>query len=144
MCFSNASIECIRKCNYNILLTYHIYAHEHCPLIFADTYCVTMNFLMRSATSISAERSSIPKPPANTHQKTLSASTLETIVSEDSFKQTSITEEFNRETDGVECENGTLNSLNSLDDLPSVAKHSDVSDEEGWITIPYSMSTLPI
>ncbi|KAK4261177.1 hypothetical protein QN277_004214 [Acacia crassicarpa] len=96
-----------------------------------------MNFLARSATSVSAERPSVPKYHTDPRQTTSSTSTLETLISEDSFKHSSITEEYNREIDGAEGEDGTMTTMNSIDDFPGVAKHSDVSDEEGWITIPY-------
>ncbi|KAI9111778.1 hypothetical protein K1719_017468 [Acacia pycnantha] len=96
-----------------------------------------MNFLARSAASVSAERPSVPKYHTDTHHRSSSTSTLETLVPVDSFKHSSITEEYNREIVGAGGEDGTMTAMNSMDDLPGVAKHSDVSDEEGWITIPY-------
>lgn len=102
-------------------------------------FCGTMNFLMRP-TSVSTERSSISEFHTDTHHKSTSRSTLETLISEDPYMQSSPVEEYDGETDGVGGKNGTVTAQNSKDDLPVVAKHLDVSEEEGWIAIPYSMS----
>lgn len=101
-----------------------------------------MNFLLRS-TSVTAERSSISESHTDTHRST-PRSTLETLISEDPYTQNSTVKENDGETEGVEVENGTMTAQNLKDDLPIVAKHMDVSEEEGWVAIPYSMSSPTI
>ena len=51
-------------------------------------------------------------------------------MSDDPYAQV---EHFDGEAEG---ENGAQSSRN---DAPVLAKHVDVSEDEGWITIPYSM-----
>ncbi|MED6134707.1 hypothetical protein PIB30_039543 [Stylosanthes scabra] len=87
-----------------------------------------MNFLMRSSSHVHVERT----PPiqessqADTPQTT-SGTSLETLISEDPYSRLSTIEEF----DG---ENGSVSGKVSRKD--ALAKHVDVSEEEGWIAIP--------
>lgn len=87
-----------------------------------------MNFLMRSTTNVYGERSPIPEPRVDVHQRSASAgSSLESRVSDDPY---------------AKVDRG-MNGLNSKHDLPTVVdKHLDVAEDEGWITIPCSMSSL--
>lgn len=109
-----------------------------------------MNFLMRSTTHVYSERSSsslsssslsVPEPRTDAPQGTTSGSSLETLIAEDPYAQYSPIEQFDGEIDGVGGENGGITGQNSKNDLSILAKHLDVSEEEGWITIPYSMSS---
>ena len=104
-----------------------------------------MNFLMRSTTNVYSERTPIQEPPrADAPQGITSGSSLETLMSDDPYAQYSTIEEFDGEIDGVEGENGSVTGHGSKNDAPIVAKHVDVSEEEGWITIPYSMSSKAV
>ena len=95
-----------------------------------------MNFLMRSTSHVYSDRE---KPPSSSTAATTTptttphadgASSLESLMSDDPYAQV---EHFDGEFEG---ENGAQSSRN---DAPVLAKHVDVSEDEGWITIPYSM-----
>ncbi|KAI4314213.1 hypothetical protein L6164_027147 [Bauhinia variegata] len=94
----------------------------------------TMNFLMRSTTIVSAEQSSIPESRTETHQRAATEPTLQTLTS---AEPDTTAEEYEGETDEAGGENGIIIGPNSKNDVPIVAKHLDVSEEEGCITIPY-------
>ncbi|KAI4328382.1 hypothetical protein L6164_020739 [Bauhinia variegata] len=96
-----------------------------------------MNFLMRSTTTVSAERSSIPDSRTETHQRAASGSTLENLISGEPYARYTTIGEYEGETNEVAGENGSITGAHSKTDVPTVAKHSDVSEEEGCITIPY-------
>ncbi|KAG4377473.1 hypothetical protein AAZX31_18G117400 [Glycine max] len=99
-----------------------------------------MNFLMRSTTHVYSDRekpSSTATATAATPTTTVmttttpptdGASSLESLMSDDPYAQV---EHFDGEFEG---ENGAQSSKN---DAPVLAKHLDVSEDEGWITIPY-------
>jgi len=78
---------------------------------------------MRSTTGVYGERNPpIPAPEsrADTHQRSASAgSSLETLVSTDPYAR-----------------------YDANMDCAVIDKHSDVDEEEGWITIPCSISSL--
>ena len=59
--------------------------------------------------------------------------TLEGLIAEDSYPQYSaIADRVGENESGVEHGGGAKN------ESYAIAKHHDVSDEEGWIAIPYS------
>lgn len=84
-----------------------------------------MNFLIRSTTTVYSERSPIPEPRVDTHQRSASAgSSYEAHKSDVPYSS--------RYDPNVE-----LNTKNR--DLPEIAvvdKHVDVDEDDGWITIP--------
>lgn len=97
-----------------------------------------MNFLMRSTSHVYSDRekpSTIPEPRADAlppplpipHPPIQGSNSLESLISDDPYAQYSTVEPFEGEIEG---ENGSSQDL---------AKHLDVSEEEGWIAIPYSM-----
>lgn len=100
-----------------------------------------MNFLMRSTTHVYSEREKPPStPPPPEHRADVPAPqgspSLESLMYEDPYSQLSTTvERFDGE---IDAENGTQES--KIDATVLVAKHLDVSEEEGWIAMPYSMS----
>lgn len=78
-----------------------------------------MNFLMRSTSGMYGPVPA-PEPRSDTHQRSVSAgSSLETLVTNDPYAHSDAKVDF-----------GVIN------------KHSDVDEEEGWITIPCSISSL--
>ena len=86
-----------------------------------------MNFLMRSTTNVHSERTPIPGPRVDTRPRSASGSSLETLVSQDSYARNG--------------DDAIITGMNS--NLPIVPdKHVDVSAEEGWITIPCSMCNV--
>ncbi|OIV93922.1 hypothetical protein TanjilG_05625 [Lupinus angustifolius] len=96
-----------------------------------------MNFLMRStstAHTFSERTSSLPSssssslssvPPIPEPRRTTSGSSLETVMSEEAYGQYSTIGQF--------AGNGAINGHGA----PVLSNHLDVSEEEGWITIPY-------
>jgi len=87
-----------------------------------------MNFLIRSTTTVYSERSPIPEPRVDTHQRSASAgSSYEAHKSDVPYSS--------RYDSNVE-----LNSKNrDLPELAVIDKHVDVDEDDGWITIPCSM-----
>ncbi|MCH96006.1 plant/MEB5-like protein [Trifolium medium] len=97
-----------------------------------------MNFLMRSTThvdrdnnkpsSVSESRVDALPPPS---QPLTGSHSLESFLSDDPYAQFGTrVEQFEGEIDG---ENDLKN------DLTVLAKHLDVSQEEGWIAIPFRL-----
>ncbi|BBG94198.1 hypothetical protein Prudu_002423, partial [Prunus dulcis] len=93
-----------------------------------------MNFLMRSShvQRVSAEQPSVPEPPADAHPTPKSATTLEGLIAEDSYPQYSTIDDHVGES-----EYRGENAIGANNESSVIAKHYDVSDEEGWIAIPY-------
>lgn len=115
---------------------------EDASLVLLILFSERMNFLMRSSHHVAAEQPSLPEIPAETHHISKPAATLEGLIAEDPYPQFSTIEERDGETDGVGGENGNAAGTGEIKESSTVAKHSDVSAEEGWITIPYSMALL--
>ncbi|RDX76300.1 hypothetical protein CR513_43714, partial [Mucuna pruriens] len=94
-----------------------------------------MNFLMRSTTHVYSERekpasttatTTAPSTPTTHEPRADATSSLESLISEDPY---AAVQHFDAEVDG---ENGVVASRNDV-----LAKHFDVAENEGWITIPY-------
>ncbi|KAI9126179.1 hypothetical protein K1719_002600 [Acacia pycnantha] len=96
-----------------------------------------MNFLMRSSAHVAVERTNIPPIPesqTDIYSRSTSGASSESFLSEDPYPRYSKTEEYDGETSGVGSKSSCKTGQNSEDEL---FKHFDVSEEEGWITIPY-------
>ncbi|XP_010549052.1 PREDICTED: uncharacterized protein LOC104820344 [Tarenaya hassleriana] len=94
-----------------------------------------MNFLLRSASSATHQPviepvNAAPEPPAET---TRPAATLEGLIAEESFPHYPPVEDHDRVTGD---DNGTGDSSAQICG-PVMDRFSDVSEEEGWIAIPY-------
>ncbi|KAL0538922.1 hypothetical protein IC582_023092 [Cucumis melo] len=98
----------------------------------------TMNFLLRSTHTVPQERPSIQEtPPPAAYYAPKPAVTLEGLISEDPFPQYSVVDDDNdEEADASGGENGSIAGHREKSGRFGVVKHSDVSEEEGWITIP--------
>lgn len=98
-----------------------------------------MNFLLRSTQPAPPELPTVNEN--NTEANTLSkpVTSLEGLVADDPFPRYEASED-NGEVNGVESSDAIITGPSSTADIPIVDKHSDVSEEEGWITIPCSMS----
>lgn len=92
---------------------------------------------MRSTPSVTAEQASVPEPPAETYHVPKPAASLESLIAEDPYPRYSRVEEHDGENDGFVGENAGIAVPDSNKDSSTMAKHTDVSEEEGWITIPY-------
>lgn len=99
-----------------------------------------MNFLLRSTHTVPQERPSIQEtPPPAAYYAPKPAVTLEGLISEDPFPQYSVVDDDNDEEDDASAgENGSIAGHREKSGRAGVVKHSDVSEEEGWITIPCS------
>lgn len=95
-----------------------------------------MNFLMRSTQHVQrvpAEQPSVYEPPPDTHPPPKPATTtLEGLVADDPYPQ------YSAIADHVgENESEVEHDVGAKTDSSVIAKHQDISDEEGWIAIPY-------
>lgn len=91
-----------------------------------------MNFLLRSAPTAASVQPPVNDFPVDMdHMSKKPATTLEGLIAEDPCSQRSATEDCDKETDGV--------GPNANEELHIIEKHSDVTEDEGWITIPYSI-----
>lgn len=99
-----------------------------------------MNFLMRSTQHVQrvpAEQPTVYEPPPDTHPPPKPAAatttTLEGLIAEDTYPH------YSAIADHVgENESEVEHDVGAKTDSFVIAKHQDVSDEEGWIAIPYS------
>ncbi|KAK4598395.1 hypothetical protein RGQ29_015744 [Quercus rubra] len=96
-----------------------------------------MNFLYRPTQNAAAEQPSIHESATDTLYKPKPGTTLEGLIAEDPNPEYSPVEDHYGETVGVEGENGNVGGPCAKDESPALMEHSDVSEEEGWITIPY-------
>ncbi|KAK4762817.1 hypothetical protein SAY86_008585 [Trapa natans] len=95
-----------------------------------------MNFLLRSTQPAAAPE----LPTVNENNTKISpllkpVTALEGLISDDSFPRYE-TSEGNGEVDGAGNPDMITTGPSSTADIPILDKHSDVSEEEGWITIP--------
>lgn len=99
-----------------------------------------MNFLLRSAQPVAAEQPTLNEFIAADATTTLSrpVTTLEGLASDDPFPRYDDAEDSIGAGDGAEGLDGTIAGPNTRTDAPGVDKHADVSEDEGWITIPCS------
>ncbi|XVF03399.1 hypothetical protein REPUB_Repub04eG0257900 [Reevesia pubescens] len=94
-----------------------------------------MNFLLlRSNQQGTPEPPPAPEEVAESAYVSKSTTTLEGLIAEDSFPEYATVESHDGETNGFLGANaGVANDMNA-----SVSEnHTDVSEEDGWITIPY-------
>uniref|UniRef100_A0A1J3JMW3 Uncharacterized protein n=1 Tax=Noccaea caerulescens TaxID=107243 RepID=A0A1J3JMW3_NOCCA len=98
-----------------------------------------MNFLLRSASS-ATHRPPVSEPPATPPQPPLETtkpgSTLEGLIAEEPFPQYPSVEDLDRVADGSRDDDGNGVS-NSKTGGYGMERFSDVSEEQGWIAIPY-------
>lgn len=101
-----------------------------------------MNFLLRSTTTqhVAQEQVSVhqQESPADTSFVPKPASTLEGLIAEDPFPLYASSDDRDGESDGVGAETGGIAGSSARNDTSFVENHTDVAEEEGWITIPYS------
>ncbi|KAI4370550.1 hypothetical protein MLD38_018895 [Melastoma candidum] len=94
-----------------------------------------MNFLLRP----SQQSAIVDQPTLNVSDGSsaqLSKSmTLEGLIAEDSFPQYYSADDSRIETDGTRTDQVSIPGPRN--DAPVVEKHVDVSEEEGWITVPH-------
>lgn len=100
-----------------------------------------MNFLLRSPQPAASE---LPPPVkeknADSNAFAKPATALEGLINEDPFRQSEASEDKG-EINGIGSPDGVFRGQSSIADVPIVDKHLDVSEEEGWIIIPCSMSS---
>ncbi|KAK3223114.1 hypothetical protein Dsin_010139 [Dipteronia sinensis] len=98
-----------------------------------------MNFLLRSTHHVVAEQVHVLEPPpAEASPLPIPTATFEGLIAEESFpRYSSGDDDRDQESDGVGGENGGIGGHNAKNDSFVLENHTDVSDEEGWITIPY-------
>lgn len=98
-----------------------------------------MNFLLRSTHTVPPERPSVQEtPPPAAYYAPKPAVTLEGLISEDPFPQYSAVGNNDEEADASGGDNGSIAGHMDRSGRARVVKHTDVSEEEGWISIPCS------
>lgn len=97
-----------------------------------------MNFLLRSTTHVSSDLPTIPEVEIRKDERSMHkrAITLEGLIAEDPFPKSS-SEDGDKENDVIGDANGVPVNSNSESEVP-MGNHSDVAEDEGWITIPQS------
>ncbi|KAJ9187545.1 hypothetical protein P3X46_002988 [Hevea brasiliensis] len=99
-----------------------------------------MNFLQRytSAThNVVTEQVPVHEPPADSRYASKPSATLEGLIAEDPFLQSPPAEGHGGEAQATGDENGTVGGVSSKNYSFAVENHLDVSEGEGWITIPH-------
>ncbi|XP_044494589.1 uncharacterized protein LOC123217566 isoform X3 [Mangifera indica] len=95
-----------------------------------------MNFLLRSASST---QHAVPEQesPAATSFLPKPRTTLENLIAEDTYPRYSTADDRDGGTESFEIQNGgSIEGFSENNDSRAVENHTDVSEEEGWITIP--------
>ncbi|KAI5679085.1 hypothetical protein M9H77_10035 [Catharanthus roseus] len=91
-----------------------------------------MNFLgLRSNQTAASEQPPAQEIPVETNHDSKLATTLEGLIAEDPFPETT------SEARNGDSENGTFMGSGVKDNSPIDGNHLDVTDDEGWIAIPY-------
>ncbi|XP_042514546.1 uncharacterized protein LOC122089128 [Macadamia integrifolia] len=91
-----------------------------------------MNFLLRPS------QPSVPDQPAvQEHSLSKPATTLEGLIAEDPYSPSPSNANGDAESDGISGASGGLSSPITKHQFPIVENHSDVTEDEGWIIIPY-------
>ncbi|XP_019054215.1 PREDICTED: uncharacterized protein LOC104602813 isoform X2 [Nelumbo nucifera] len=96
-----------------------------------------MNFLMRTAQPVVSDQPAVNEPPLHPNSALKSAMTLEGLIAEDPFPQSSISVDGGKESDGVGAGSSTVVGQSANLQFPIVENYSVVTEDEGWITIPY-------
>uniref|UniRef100_A0A5B7B8W0 Uncharacterized protein n=1 Tax=Davidia involucrata TaxID=16924 RepID=A0A5B7B8W0_DAVIN len=96
-----------------------------------------MNFLMRSTQTAVPEQPPVQDYQTDGNYMSKHATTLEGLIAEDPFPQNSTSEDHDGETDGAGGENGGVLDPSSKNDSSIVENHIDVTEDKGFITIPY-------
>ncbi|WCJ32496.1 hypothetical protein M5689_013916 [Euphorbia peplus] len=96
-----------------------------------------MNFLQRYTSNISfKEPAPAHETPVETRKAPKVSGPLEGLVAEDPFPQSPMGEDRRAEVEELVDENGTSRVANASSDDLVPENHLDVSEKEGWITIP--------
>ncbi|CAI0627708.1 unnamed protein product [Linum tenue] len=97
-----------------------------------------MNFLLRSSSHhVAPEKVSAHEPAVDAQYMARPTKTLEGLVTEDPFPESPVARNRQGGPDEVGDENGSDVGSASKKGSCVVEGHSDVSEEEGWITIPH-------
>lgn len=93
-----------------------------------------MNFLMLRSTQTAAPEQPSQEVKEEANYVSKPNSTLEGLIAQDPFPVNSSVGYY----DGVGRENGGVGGLSAKNSPPIAENHIDVSEDDGWITIPYS------
>ena len=106
-----------------------------------------MNFLLRSTHHVAPDLPTVPEDePHKDGQHTMlkSATTLEGLIAEDPFPKSSGEEDGGGgDSDATGDASAAPADLNLEKQLPMANNHSDVAEDEGWITIPQGIYLYP-
>lgn len=95
------------------------------------------------ATAVAAERPTMTSDrESGTNYGPRHVTTLEGLIAKDDFPLRSIGEDNEDDTNGIGSEDEKVLGLGTKSDVPIVENYTDVSEDEGWITIPQSIFSL--
>lgn len=111
-------------------------------LVFVGTLSGTMNYILR-ATQIQPVAPELPSVDEVEPQETLQpmskpVTTLEGLIAEDPYPNHPINDNIEKETEGI-GDASAVAADSGLKNHISIGNHSDVTEDEGWITIPCGM-----
>ncbi|KAF8401958.1 hypothetical protein HHK36_012909 [Tetracentron sinense] len=142
---THTSSELIESLNAveSMVLLYHIPAQSldapgamaQCDMSF-DFLGGAMNFLLRTAQPVVPDQPAVHESSTDANSMAKRVTTLEGLIAEDPYPQYSTGEDGDRESDGVGGGSGSVAVPSAENDSPILEKHSDVTEDEGWITIP--------
>lgn len=95
-----------------------------------------MNFLLRTAHTPTPDLPTVPEQSADMHSSSNPATTLEGLIAEDPFPESSTNGDGDADNTGGSFVNGS-GAAPSSNNPGSIGIHLDVAGEEGFITIPY-------
>ncbi|CAN0924147.1 hypothetical protein LINGRAHAP2_LOCUS33990 [Linum grandiflorum] len=97
-----------------------------------------MNFLLRSTSHhVVPEKVPAHEPAVDVQYMAKPTKTLEGLISEDPFPESPMARAREGEADEAEAENGNDVDSAAKKDSSVIEGHSDVLEEDGWITIPH-------
>lgn len=106
---------------------------------FAGNLNIAMNFLIRAAHPVVPEVSNVTETENHKGVTPISkqTSTLEGLIAEDPFQSPSTGDDADTDSDVIT----DVGSSTPAPTSKNQGNHTDVLEDDGWITIPYSMST---
>ncbi|XP_077219423.1 heat-inducible transcription repressor [Tasmannia lanceolata] len=95
-----------------------------------------MNFGLKSTHPVVPDLPTVEELPKDAHSSLKHQTTLEGLIADDPFPNSFADEGGDRDNNGVV--NGSIDAASSENDVSiGIGTHTDVSGDEGWITIPF-------
>ncbi|KAL9261400.1 hypothetical protein AKJ16_DCAP03975 [Drosera capensis] len=95
-----------------------------------------MHFLLRSTQTAADQPQAVTETYKESNTPSKPVTTLQGLISEESSQSDYTTEDREEETQWFGIENGCIGASKGMDWTSSTDKHVDVTEDQGWITIP--------